>query len=80
MENKINGDGGGRSGKCLLNEYGDSIGDNKEKFEKSFTTLWGKKPQPTLVMSQQHQTNRQKTSGDRQKVGYLDKWLPQHTW
>lgn len=44
MENKINGDGGGRSEKCLLNEYRDSIGDNKEKFENSFTTLWGKNP------------------------------------
>ena len=32
---------GGWSGKCLLNEYVDSIGDNKEKFENSFTTLWG---------------------------------------
>lgn len=55
---------GGRSGKCLLNEYGDSIGDNKEKFEKSFTTLWGKKPQPTLVMSQQHQTDKKLVETD----------------
>ena len=66
MENKINEMGEEGVGSVCLMSMG--------------IPLWGKKPQPTLVMSQQHQTNRQKTSGDRLKVGYLDKWLPQHTW
>ena len=47
------------------------LGMITKSFKNSFTTL---KKTPTLVTSQQYQTNK-KTSVDGLEVGYLERWL-----